>query len=105
MSSLLIKESNFAVEFNDNRKLFTVPKLDYLSFKLSYKYQVPEYKKRGKWFLSKQKHYLPAKILLDFFMEILAQNMAQEKIKIRKISKSSDLTNAKKIFSYTGDTF
>ena len=105
LSSLLIKESNFAVEFNDNRKLFTVPKLDYLSFKLSYKYQVPEYKKRGKWFLSKQKHYLPAKDTSRFFMEILAQNMAQEKIKIRKISKSSDLTNAKKIFSYTGDSF
>ena len=105
LSSLLIKESNFAVEFNDNRELFTVPKLDYLNFKLSYKYQVPEYNKRGKWFLSKQKHYLPAKDTSRFFMEILAQNMAQEKIKIKKISKSSDLTNTKKIFSYTGGSF
>ena len=105
LSALLLKENNFAVEFNESKELFTVPKIDYLNFKISNKYKLATYSNSGKWQLNRRRHFLPIRDTSRFFAEILAQNLKNQQISVNKIAAAQNLTNIKHLFSYEGSSF
>ncbi len=105
LSALLLKKGNFAVEFNESKELFTVPKIDYLNFKISNKYKLATYSNSGKWQLNRRRHFLPIRDTSRFFAEILAQNLRNQQISVNKIAAVENLANINHLFSYEGSSF
>jgi len=105
VSALVLKNSNFAVEFDYKRELFTVPRLDYLDFTVTRESPNPQYLGDKAWSLNRATHWLPIKDTSYFVTEILRQTLKNNGIEVENIGVASDFSRMRLLFSYEGENF